>query len=148
MCLKRDQKSERRRRARDKLVLRRELPNMLGFVGGLTGDKELAERVFVESKDVPDFLSKAASVLDQKSGTESFVSVEVLGLLSDLALRKMTRVEREQIQLETPTQIVLWFRDYLLRTLDKKDLTWTDNKLKVRSDELSSTGTQPALSSS
>lgn len=120
MCLKSDSKLERGQRARDKLVLRRELPNMLGFVGGIFGDRDLAERVFVESKNVPDFLSRAATVLEQKSGTESYASVEVLGLISDLALRKMTCEERAEIPFETPSQIVLWFRDYLLRTLDKR----------------------------
>lgn len=147
MCLKSDSKSERGQRARDKLVLRRELPNMLGYVGGILGDRDLAERVFVESKNVPDFLSRAATVLEQKSGTESYVSVEVLGLISDLALRKMTSAERDQIHLDTPSQIVLWFRGYLLRTLDKKDLGWTENKLKVPRDAAPSTTPQAALSS-
>ena len=124
-------KSERSRRARDKMVLRKELPNILGFVGGILGDTEHAHGLLAGSKDIPDYLAKIADAAEPKSGTESVMSVEVLGLLSDVALVKMTRAEKTQNLLDTPSQIVLWFRDYLVRTLDKKDLDWLQNNLKV-----------------
>lgn len=65
---------KRSRRARDKIVLRKELPNILGFVGGILGDTEHAHGLLAGSKDIPDYLAKIADAAEPKSGTESVMS--------------------------------------------------------------------------
>ena len=132
MCLKSDSKTDRSTRAKDKIVLRKKLPDLLGYVGGVLGEPSRAQRLLLGSKNVPDYLTLVASALAPTDGTETTFSVEVLGILSDIALVRMTPRERQDNALGTPQAIVLWFRDYLVRTLDKKDLDWVQNNLKVK----------------
>lgn len=138
MCLKSDSKTDRSTRAKDKVVLRKKLPDLLGYVGGVLGEPSRAQRLLLGSKNVPDYLTLVASELAPTDGTETTFSVEVLGILSDIALVRMTPSERKDNALSTPQAIVLWFRDYLVRTLDKKDLDWVQNNLKVKAKPLPS----------
>ena len=111
---------ERKAFAMEKFHLRKNLKSIVIEILALTTKDEAIELVRA-AKDIPDIVRKIAYQLRSESCSENPYQISILGALSDLALKRMTPLEKK-LSLETPEQILHWFALYLERVLDKRDL--------------------------
>ena len=107
--------------------------DLLSHVGGVLGDKVQAQELIKASENIVDYVRRVAKEMKNRDGTENEIALSILGMISDIALKRMTPIERKHLSLDTPIAILTWFAGYIENTMDKKDLVWsTDSKPKTR----------------